>query len=81
MTTRRRSARLRKQALNRDGHRCIQCGLAGALEAHHRVALYKGGADTLANLETRCRSCHLAQHQRAKTPAEVEWQRALAELL
>lgn len=60
----RRWARLRLQVLRRDGYRCQApgCGRAGALEVDHRLPLAAGGAmwDT-SNLQSLCRSCHIAK--------------------
>lgn len=52
---------LRDQALDRDGHRCTQCGLNQNLDAHHIRPKHKGGKSTLENLITLCERCHVAQ--------------------
>ena len=78
----RRWDRSRRQAFDRDGWRCTRCGKSGALEVHHVRALHKGGdAYDLANLSAVCRSCHIARHRRALTPAEAAWRTLLGEVL
>ena len=78
---RRRWTRTRRAAFERDGWRCTECGKAGRLEAHHTVALHKGGAPyNLDNLETLCRSCHIDRHRRVLSPEEARW-RALVDAM
>ena len=55
--------RLRLTVLHRDRYRCQKCGLAGRLECHHVVPLEAGGSNTVGNLATWCRPCHIAHHQ------------------
>lgn len=56
--------RLRAQVLERDGHACTICGTTeGQLIAHHIVPFDKGGPDTLDNLSTVCRACHINIHR------------------
>lgn len=59
-------------AVKRDGHRCVQCGVAGKynnwpwrtdkplpkLEVDHIVAVKDGGSHHPDNLRTLCRECH-----------------------
>jgi len=61
--------RLRAACLKRDGYQCAEpkCttperGRGGRLTAHHIIPRRKGGADTLANLITRCPPCDAAGH-------------------
>lgn len=59
---RRRWAALRREILERDGWRCVQCGRAGRLEVDHAIPLHKQGDPwAKSNLQTLCRSCHLAK--------------------
>lgn len=52
------------------------------MEGHHIEALENGGAPyDLGNVETRCRSCHIAAHRRPLTAAEQAWRDLVAELL
>ena len=53
----------RAQTRKRDRHRCTRCGSTITLEVHHIVPLSEGGSLTaLANLETRCTTCHAKAH-------------------
>lgn len=56
--------------LDRDGHRCRNCGAPCPHPKHHeldhRRPLFMGGDSSHANLQVLCRSCH-----RAKTRAEM----------
>ncbi|MBI1925156.1 HNH endonuclease [Candidatus Poribacteria bacterium] len=55
---------LRIATLMRDGYQCRQClGKNTRLEAHHIIFREHGGKDTLENLITLCRACHLSVHQ------------------
>lgn len=54
-------ASLKRQALQRDGWRCCNCG-APAEHAHHVVPLVRGGRDALGNLVSLCGPCHGAVH-------------------
>ncbi len=62
-----RWARARRNVLDRDGWRCLNCGRAGRLEVDHVIALRNGGEPwDMGNLQTLCRApCHFA-----KTAAE-----------
>lgn len=55
--------RVRKLALDRDGHCCVACAKRGrkAVPARcvdHIVPKEAGGSDELANLQSLCFSCH-----------------------
>lgn len=53
---------LRQAVLERDAYRCSNCGANGPdviLEGHHIVPREAGGSDTLSNLVTLCRDCHV----------------------
>ena len=77
-----RWAETRRTAFERDGWRCVDCGRAGHLEAHHVTALHKGGAPyDLENLKTLCRSCHIEQHRRQLTPGEPAWRALVDDLV
>ena len=61
----------RSKALERDGHRCVRCGSGDNLHVHHK----DGNGTTvpraqrnnrLANLETLCKGCHTAEHNRRR---------------
>jgi len=50
---------VRKQAKDRDGWKCVQCGSRRRLEVDHIKGLRDGGAPyDLKNLQTLCGSCH-----------------------
>jgi len=79
---RKRWAGIRLKVLNRDGYRCRQCGRAGRLEVDHRVPLHRGGAVyDLANLQSLCRTCHVAKSRRERKRPPTAWDRLVAELL
>ena len=65
------------------GWRCNRCGRPGRLEAHHRVRLADGGAPfDLANLESLCRGCHIAEHRDDGVPEDRRaWRRLVSELV
>ena len=66
------AARLR--VLEGAGWRCERCQAAGALEAHHKTPLHRGGAPyDPENLLVLCRACHVAAHRRPLTAAEQAW--------
>ena len=78
----RRWARVRREAFERDGHRCTECGKAGRLEAHHEPPL-RDGADPydLDGIVTLCRGCHCERHRPDhETPGRAEWRAYLNEL-
>ena len=68
---------VRRLAFQRDSYKCRRCErLGGRLEAHHIKALAAGGgAFDLANVETICRACHIAETARAnraqRSPARL----------
>ena len=58
--------RSRRAAFERGGYTCRRCGAGGPLEAHHVTPIGAGGAVfDLANIESLCRTCHIAVHRRA----------------
>ncbi|MFW9156242.1 HNH endonuclease [Corynebacterium striatum] len=57
---------LRKAALNRDHHQCVQCGNTECLEVDHIKNVASGGGHNLNNLQTLCKTCH-----REKTRSEM----------
>lgn len=60
--------RLRAAILNRDQHRCADCGRP-ATEVDHVVARALGGSDHPANLQAVCHRCHA--HRTATTVARM----------
>lgn len=74
----RRWKRVRRRVLERDGYRCRKCGKPGVLEVHHVQPLDEGGDDSLGNLLTYCRGCHIEHHRACEIdPDRVAWQAAL----
>ena len=72
-------AAARQASFRRDAFRCVECGAASRLEAHHIKPLFRGGAAyDLANLRTLCRSHHIERHRR---PVDPGWKRLVDELL
>jgi 5-methylcytosine-specific restriction endonuclease McrA len=60
--------RVRKLALDRDGHRCGRCAATVNLSVHHITPMRESGAPfDLANLETLCKSCHGREHGGTQT--------------
>ena len=51
-------AELRPVVLERDGHRCTQCGSTEHLHVHHCRARRRGGTQRMDNLQTLCERCH-----------------------
>lgn len=81
MKPKRMKARLwwavRRRVLERDGFRCRKCGRAGRLEVDHIRPLHHHGDDSLDNLQTLCRGCHIDKTaaENSRTPGQVEWRR------
>lgn len=59
--------KLREKILDRDGHRCTQCGSTHGLSAHHLTPWRLTQDDSPENLTTLCRSCHLRADQALRT--------------
>lgn len=49
---------LRTQVFERDAYRCVTCGTHKNLTCDHKHPESKGGATTLENLQTMCKSCN-----------------------
>lgn len=65
---------LRLAIFDRDGYRCRACGKAGRLECDHKKPLHEGGAQwDPANLQTLCRGCHIAKHNKPVTRERQRW--------
>lgn len=61
-------AGLREPCLQRDGYQCVKCGSVKQLVVHHKDGNGRPKPEelknnTLENLETLCRSCHIAAHR------------------
>ena len=83
-----RWAAVRRQVLERDQHRCTECGRAGRLECDHITPLQREpGQDPYDpnGLQALCRRCHIDktadENRREPTPAEAAWRDLVAEML
>ncbi len=83
-----RWATVRRYVLERDGHRCVECGRAGHLECDHVTPLKRKPNQNpydISGLQSLCRGCHIAksarENRRAPTPAEAAWRAFVSELL
>lgn len=59
----------KERALERDGHKCVQCGSEEYLQVDHICEQADGGSNYLENLQTLCKSCHhkkTAESRRAR---------------
>lgn len=51
----------KRTILDRDNHRCVQCGTQDNLEIDHILAICNGGKRSVDNGQTLCASCHNAK--------------------
>jgi len=49
--------------LNYFENKCCYCGNPQNLHIHHILPVYKGGTDTIGNLECVCKKCHYELHK------------------
>ncbi len=61
------------------GARCVRCGTARGLVAHHKIPRPYGGADSLGNLEPLCRECHPEAEAEAVTSAILAGRRRVGQ--
>lgn len=54
---------VRKQVLDKYGHKCSYCGVTGTLNIHHKIPLSEGGTNDLCNLIPLCKRCHQNIHK------------------
>ncbi len=54
---------IRQMALDRDGHRCVECGSTEQLQVHHKTYARRGH-EKRRDLVTLCDRCHKARHRR-----------------
>lgn len=54
---------LRNAVLDRDGHRCVYCGMDGN-HVDHVVPLIQGGTNDIGNLVVACRECNCGKSGR-----------------
>lgn len=55
--------KMRLKVLERDNHKCVQCGSTFKINVHHKKHRGKGGDNSLKNLETLCYYCHMDKHK------------------
>lgn len=55
---------MRRAVFERDGWKCRHCGSGVRLEADHIFPYSKGGATTLENLQTLCKTCNIRKGAR-----------------
>lgn len=48
----------RRQAFERDGGRCVECGSNFDLQYDHNLPVARGGATTIENLQLLCAECN-----------------------
>ena len=60
------------------GAKCVKCGTARDLVAHHKLPRSYGGRDVLSNLEPVCRRCHPGREAYAVALAVLAGHRKLA---
>lgn len=53
-----RNPLIREYVFNRDSYKCVLCGSKEFLQVDHIISVYRGGENTLGNLQTLCRSCN-----------------------
>ena len=56
-----RRLKRRQKIYQRDGWRCVACGIGHDLTLDHILPKSKGGTDALDNLQTMCRTCNQAK--------------------
>jgi 5-methylcytosine-specific restriction endonuclease McrA len=57
------SDKTRALVLERDNHRCVECGCKDELHLHHIHRLSDGGNNDPDNLMTLCYVCHMGKHK------------------
>ena len=84
----RRWKAVRRAVFDRDGWRCVMCGLPGRLECDHVIPLEREPGQSVYDpngLQTLCRSCHIEktrrENRREPTEAERRWRELVSELL
>jgi hypothetical protein len=77
-------ARLKRQVFDRDGNRCVVCGVGNGepypdppkvpavITAGHRIAQEHGGTDDLDNLQTECKRCNEPLREEARQPEKLD---------
>lgn len=66
------AADTRRQALDRDRNRCVECGTTEDLCLDHIHPWSKGGPDDLENFQILCRPCNSSKRDRVEPTANAE---------
>ncbi len=53
---------VRNRILDRDGHKCLNCGSEQDLHIDHIIPLSRGGRENEENMQVLCRGCNLRKH-------------------
>lgn len=53
----------RQSVIERDLHKCVECGGTDNLNVHHIIERNKGGSNSIDNLQTLCELCHAGKHK------------------
>lgn len=53
--------RVRQQAFERDGFKCVACGSSDKLHGHH-LNYHRVGSERVEDIVTLCESCHSKEH-------------------
>lgn len=69
----------RQRILDRDGHKCTQCGATDDLTMDHITPRSKGGDGADDNLQTLCRRCNSSKNNRAAAQASADVGSSLAQ--
>jgi len=62
---------IRAKVLERDGKKCMECGSANKLEAHH-LTYENEGCEKLEDLITLCKSCHARKPKRSNITTQMK---------
>jgi len=64
--------RVRYLVYLRDGFTCQECGIRGiSLDVHHKIPFLVSFDNSLSNLITLCRSCHMKREKRLNKEIEI----------
>jgi len=59
---------VRRTVYERDGYKCVECGVLTGLSLDHVVPVSSGGDNSLGNLRTLCLTCNLKKGSLAGRP-------------